>query len=356
MSASQLEKTTADIERMFREFNIQSIESIRHRLPRNRIVEMELIIAHRDFDKLLDMYTSGKNFSVVSGRGPSGPIHFGHLYVFKVVKFLQDAFGANVFIPLSDDEKLVFGKIKDLEEGEFWAYDNARVILALGFDKKKTRIYISSKQKWVYRYALTFSRKLTLNTIKSAFGINDSTNIGIPFYAAVQIAHILQPTLDQGLPVVVPIGLDQDVYMRLARDVAERLGIMKPASLYVRFISGLTGEPMSSSIPETAIYVNDSEEVIWHKIMRALTGGQPTIEEQRRYGGRPDKCVIFEWLKAFVFKSKKEAENYAELCKNGEIVCGFDCKGYLAENLTRIAENLREKAEKINLIDYLMEE
>ena len=356
ISPSTLEKTTADLERMRKEFNIQPISTIIDRLPRNKLFEMNIIVAHRDFDKLLDGFLSGRKFAVVSGRGPSGPIHFGHLYVFKVVKFLQDAFDAEVFLPLSDDEKFVFNKIKTLEEGEYWAYDNARIILSLGFDKRKTHIYISSKQKWVYRYALMVSRKLTLSAVKSALGIDDSSNPGIPFYAAVQIVHIIQPTLDKNVPVVVPIGLDQDVYMRLSRDVAERLGIIKPASLYVRFLSGLTGDPMSSSAPETAIYVSDDEETIRRKIMRAFTGGQPSIEEHRRFGGNPEKCIVFEWLSAFVFTSKREADKYAELCRQGEIVCGFDCKSLLARSLSKIAENLRKRAEKIELSNFFIED
>lgn len=356
MTTQGLEKVTADIERMFSKFNIQSLENIRNRLPSNKILEMGWIIAHRDFDKLLDFYNTGKKFAVVSGRGPSGPIHLGHLYLFKVVKFLQDTYGAEVFIPLSDDEKFVFGKLKSLDDGEYWALDNARIILSLGFNEKRTTVYVSSRQNWVYRYALLFARKLTINTVKSAFGIDDSSNVGIPFYAAVQIAHILQPTIDLGLPVVVPIGLDQDVYMRLARDVSERLDLTKPASIYVRFIRGLTGEPMSSSIPETAIYVNDTDEEIRRKIMNAFTGGQPSIEEHRRFGGKPEKCVIFEWLKAFVFNSMKEAEKHAELCRRGEIVCGFDCKNLLARRIIDLVHEVRIKASKVDLSKYMKDD
>jgi len=354
MTAYNLEKVSADIDRMFKQFNIESIEGIKDRLPRNKFLEMNLVIAHRDFDKLLDLYGAGKKFAVVSGRGPSGPLHLGHLYLFKFVKFLQDTYSAEVFIPLSDDEKFVFNKLKDFDEGKYWALDNARIILSLGFDEKRTHIYLSSEQKWVYKYALLFSRKLTISAVKSAFGINDSSNVGVPFYAAVQIAHILQPTIDMGLPVVVPIGLDQDVYMRLSRDVSDRLGLLKPASLYIRFIKGLNGEPMSSSIPETAIYVNDSDDEVRRKIMNAFTGGQPSIEEHRRLGGSPEKCVVFEWLKAFVFSSLKEAERHAELCRNGELICGFDCKNLLANSIIKLIHETRKKASNIKLDRYMM--
>ena len=349
-----LSKASADLERMIREFNVEPIERIVDRMPKNRLLEMGIIIAHRDFDKILEEYEKGKKFAIVSGRGPSGPIHLGHIFVFMVVKYLQDAFDAEVFIPLSEDEKFIFDKISSLEEGASWAYDNARTILALGFKKNKTHLYVSSKQRWVYQYALMISKKLTLSTVKNALGISDSVNIGIPFYAAVQIAHILQPTIDKGVRVVVPIGLDQDVFMRLTRDVAEKLGLVKPASLYVKFIPGINREPMSSSRPETAIYVTDDEETLWRKIFNTFTGGKGTLEEQRRYGADPYVCNIYEWLKTFVFKTKKEVQEHLNKCQSGELICGFDCKAIIFRYLKDFIKSLREKAEKINLEEYMM--
>ncbi len=351
--AKGLAKVSADLQRMIKEFNIEPIEKIMHRLPPNRLFEMGIIIAHRDFDKILQEYERGKEFAIVSGRGPSGPLHLGHIFVFMVVKYLQDAFDVEVYIPLSVDEKLVFGKIESLEEGEHWAIDNAKMILALGFKKGKTHVYISSKQNWVYRYALQISKKLTLSHVKNALGITDSYNIGIPFYAAVQIAHILQPTIDKGVRVVVPIGLDQDVFMRLTRDVAEKLHLPKPASLYVKFLPGIGNEPMSSSKPETAIYVNENDKNLWKKILNVVTGGRGSLEEQRLYGANPYRCNVYEWLKFFVFETNVEAQEYAKQCKSGEILCGFDCKTLLYRYLENFLNELRKRAERIDLTDFL---
>ncbi|MGQ4891917.1 MAG: tryptophan--tRNA ligase [Candidatus Njordarchaeia archaeon] len=348
-----LSKVSADLRRMIREFNVQPIETIKDRLPKNRLVEQGILIAHRDFDKVLDDYKRGKKFAIVSGRGPSGPMHIGHLFLFSVVKYLQSSFNVDVYIPLSDDEKFVFGKIGSLGDGEFWARDNARVIMALGFDPKKTHIYISSKQNWVYRYALEISKKLTISTVKSALGIEDSVNIGVPFYAAVQIAHILQPTIEKGLRVVVPIGLDQDVFMRLTRDVAEKLGLPKPASLYIKFIPGLSNEPMSSSKPESAIFVNDDDRSLLSKIFSALTGGKGTIEEQRREGADPSVCNVFAWLNFFVIKSNKQREDYINKCKSGEILCGFDCKLVLYRYMRGYLNKIRRIAESMDINNFL---
>ncbi len=344
-----LEKVTSDIERMYEQFRIRPIGEIADRLPPSRYLELGLIIAHRDLDVVLQE----NRWAVVSGRGPSGPLHLGHLLVFSIVRWFQRVYDTYVFIPLSDDEKLVFGKVRSLDDADKWATENAKWIAALGFDHKKTRIYISSKHPWVYRYALTISKHLTLSTVKSALGVEDSKNIGVPFYAAVQIAHILQPTIDFGMRTLVPIALDQDVFMRLTRDVAEKLGIPKPASVYVKFLPGLKNVPMSSSVPETAIYVTDDEKTVREKIMRASSGGAISTSHQRKLGGRPDKCVVFEWLKAFYFRSKEHADRYAEACRRGEIICGYDCKPLACEVVTRFIEEVRRRAEKIDIGKYM---
>ncbi|MEX0568702.1 MAG: tryptophan--tRNA ligase [Candidatus Njordarchaeota archaeon] len=344
-----LTKATEDLERMYSQFKIQPIEKIKNILPWNQQLEMGIVVAHRDLDKILNE----KKWAIVSGRGPSGPLHLGHVLVFKLVAWFQKIFNVPAFIPLSDDEKFVFGKISSLDDAESWALENAKWIATLGFDHKKTRIYISSHHSWVYKYALKIARHLTLSTVKGALGVEDSKNIGIPFYAAVQIVHILQPTIDFGTRTLVPIALDQDVFMRLTRDVAEKLSLPKPASVYVKFLPGLQNVPMSSSIPETAIYVTDDEKTIFQKIMRAYSGGAISTSHQRKLGGDPEKCVIFEWLKAFYFKSITHAEQYANACRTGQLVCGYDCKHLAFEAISKFLADLRTKAEKVDLEKFL---
>ena len=344
-----LEKVSADLERMYQQFKIIPISSIIDKIPWNNFLEMGIIVAHRDFDKIL----SEKKWAIVSGRGPSGPLHLGHILLFQLVAWLQQTYDVYAFIPLSDDEKFIFGKVNTLETADGWAIENAKWIAALGFNPKKTRIYISSQHPWVYRYALKVARHLTISTVKNALGVEDSKNIGILFYAAVQIVHILQPTFDFGIRTLVPIALDQDVFMRLTRDVSEKLSLPKPASLYVKFLPGLQNVPMSSSLPETAVYVTDDEKTIYYKIMRAHSGGGISTAHHRRHGGNPEKCVIFEWLKAFYFKNRKHAEEYANACRSGQLICGYDCKPLAFEIIVKYLSRLRRRAEKIDLSKYI---
>ena len=293
--------------------------------------------AHRDLDRILE-----DRFAIVSGRGPSRHMHIGHLLVFNFVKYLQEKFDAFVFIPFSDDEKLLARENLSYEEVLKMDYENLLDIIAIGFDPEKTEVMldmVNMKQE-VYNLAVRVARRITLSTVKSAFGFGNEQNIGIHFYPAMQIAHILYPTAKYGLRVLVPIGLDQDVFVKLARDVAPKLGLEKPGDILSKFLPGLTGGKMSSSRPETAIYTTDSPQEVKAKIMNAFTGGQPTVKEQREKGGNPDICPIYHYHAIF-FGNK---EIYSK-CRAGELICG-NCKKMLIKSINEMLEEHRKKREK----------
>jgi tryptophanyl-tRNA synthetase len=322
---------------------------------KHKFIQLRIVFAHRDFDKYLEEGGTGKTLAIVSGRGPSDELHIGHLVLFEFIKYLQEELNAKVFIPLSDDEKYVFQKVESLDVAYKYALSNALSIISLGFKEEDTKLYISTRSGWVYRLAISFSKHLTYNTVKATFGFTDEVNIGEIFYAATQAAHILGPTIMHGYPVVVPIGMDQDPYMRLSRDIAGKLRVFKPASLYIKFIRGLTGEPMSASKPETSIFITDTPQTIRNKVWAAFTGGRATVEEQRKLGGETEKCVVYEWLSVFHFKDIKDIEEHYWKCRRGEILCG-ECKNILTKTLTRyMEEHNRKRMENVGRLQKYFE-
>ena len=63
------------------------------------------------------------------------------------------------------------------------------------------------------------------------------------------------------------------------------MGYYKPAQIHSKFVPGLgISGKMSSSKPDTALFTTDSPEVIDKKILSAFTGGQATVELQRKLG------------------------------------------------------------------------
>ena len=115
-------------------------------------------------------------------------------------------------------------------------------------------------------------------------------------------------------------------------------GFMPPASLYHRFMTGLTGGKMSSSKPESHIALTEDPKEAGQKIMRAITGGRQSLAEQKKLGGEPDKCSIYEFLVFHLSDDDKELLELDAECRSGRRMCGT-CKKDVAE---RIEKFLRE--------------
>jgi tryptophanyl-tRNA synthetase len=188
---------------------------------------------------------------------------------------------------------------------------------------------------------------VTFSTAKAVFGFQDSTNIGLVFYPAVQAvpAFLESSLVGHNVPCLIPAAIDQDPYWRMTRDVAPKLGYYKPAQIHCRFVPGLgRGGKMSASMPETAIFTIDPPELAQKKVMSAFTGGRATVEEQRRLGANPDICSVFAY-DYFLFMNDKEIEELRFNCLSGNIMCG-ECKQVLAERVGKFLTDHQEKREK----------
>ncbi len=350
MSANRvqdIEKRT-DYEAIMKEFGIAKIEDLLPSIGTEHIFfRRGIIFAHRDFDKILQNNEGRSSWAIVSGRGPSNDLHFGHLILFEAIRYLQEKYDCHFYLPFSDDEKYVFRKISNIEDTYSLVLENAADIFAIGLDPDRTHAYISSQSPNIYKMALNFSINLTYNSIKAAFGFIGDENPGAIFYSCIQAAHILQPTVDENLPVIVPIGLDQDVYMRLTRDIAGKRKLTMPGSIYIKYLKGLNGKPMSSSSPESSVFLRDPPKVVKKKIMNAFTGGRATIKEQRELGANPHICTVFDWFEKFFIHDDKELLDIQSKCKNGGYICGLDCKPKLLELVVNYQERYNKRRKKV---------
>ncbi len=109
--------------------------------PAHHLLRRGIFFSHRDLHLILDDVEKGKPFYLYTGRGPSsGAMHIGHLLPFLFTKWLQDTFDVPLVIQLTDDEKFLW-KDLGLEESKRLAVENAKEIIALGFDVEKTFIF-----------------------------------------------------------------------------------------------------------------------------------------------------------------------------------------------------------------------
>jgi tryptophanyl-tRNA synthetase len=143
----------------------------------------------------------------------------------------------------------------------------------------------------------------------------------------------------------------------LAREVEidnDGFGFRQPSSIYHRFMTGLTGGKMSSSIPASHISLLDDPEDGYDKVKAATTGGRDTAEEQRELGGEADECPVYELYAYLLAGDDDELTKtvYSE-CVNGERLCG-DCKEQAAGLMREFLEDHQEKrAEAEELLDDL---
>ena len=100
------------------------------------------------------------------------------------------------------------------------------------------------------------------------------------------------------------------------------IGLMQPASTYHQFAIGMTGGKMSSSQPETTMFLNDSMKDIEKKIKSSFSGGQATVEEHRAKGGNPDVDVAFQYLRYFFEEDDKELERIRNEYVSGDLLTG----------------------------------
>jgi tryptophanyl-tRNA synthetase len=348
-------KGKVDYERLIREFGTQPLtDELLKKITTytgklHLQLQRRLFFSHRDLDTVLDLYEKGTKFVLYTGRGPSGPVHIGHLVPWIFTRHLQEKFGVRLYFQMTDDEKFLIDDDATLPKTRKYAYENALDLIALGFKPEDTFIiYDVQDIGLLYDITLEVAKRITYSTAKATFGFQDSTNIGWIFWPALQAVpcFIHKKLTGENVPALIPAAIDQDPYWRVTRDIAQKLGYYKPAQIHCRFLPGLgPGGKMSASEPETSIFTMDPPELVKRKIWNAFTGGKPTAAEQRKTGANPNVCSVFQYYVYLFEEDDARLMERERRCKSGEMLCG-ECKADLVTRLNKFLEEHRERREK----------
>ncbi len=140
--------------------------------------------------------------------------------------------------------------------------------------------------------------------------------------------------------------------LALARAEAPRTGMafLRPAATFHRFMTGLQGGKMSSSRPETSVYLTEDPKSAEKKVRASVTGGRATAEEQRRLGADPSKCPVYEMYLYHLAKDDAHLQEVHDTCSSGARLCG-GCKGEAVTLLMGfLKEHKERRAEKEHLV------
>ncbi|CAH0689995.1 unnamed protein product [Spodoptera exigua] len=320
-------ETGIDYDKLIKRFGSQKIdEEIVQRFEKvtgkkaHHFLRRGIFFSHRDINNILNLYESGKKFYLYTGRGPSSEsMHIGHMIPFMFTKWLQDVFDVPLIIQLTDDEKVLWRDLK-IEDARQMAFNNAKDIIAVGFDPEKTFIFndldFIGKCPAFYQNMVRIQKCVTYNQVKGIFGFGDSDVIGKITFPTIEAAPAFSTSFpfifdNKVVPCLVPCAIDQDPYFRMTRDVAARLKLPKPSLIHSTFLPALQGaqHKMSASNANTSIFLNDSAKHIKTKINKyAFSGGQTTVEEHRLKGGNTEVDISFKYLTFFLEDDDRLAE------------------------------------------------
>lgn len=343
-----------DYEKIIKDFGLEVFNPSMFPDP-NKIMRRNVVFAGRDLKRIADCVKKKKKFYALSGIMPSNDkIHLGNKMVVENLKYFQEH-GAKTYILVADLEAATTRDIS-LEEAQERAMNfHIPAYIALGLNPKKTIFYFQSENRKVMNLGYEFAKKVTLNEFKGIYGQAEPSRI---MAAVLQAGDVLFPQLEEKIPGIIPVGIDQDPHIRLARDIVartrSRYDFIPISSIYHKYTPSLDGGlKMSKSKPSGCIVLPEDIKSASKKIKSAKTGGRETVEKQKELGGMPEDCMVFELYKQHLVNDDDELQNIFNKCKKGKLTCGED-KKHCIEHFKMFMETFYSNLERARkMVDKL---
>lgn len=345
-----------DYGRLVKKFGVKAMpKNLPKEFKDNVLFRRGVVFAQRDFDRILEAIKNKKKFVMMTGLMPSGKFHLGHMLVAQQMIFYQKL-GAKLYIAVADLEAYN-AKQTSLEELRKVAIDQYLLnYIALGLNPKNCDFYFQSeradeakKSNAYYRLASNFSRYATFNEFKAIYGEISPGKMNASVLQAADMFHPQLIEFEGKIPVLVPVGIDQDPHLRIARDMGQRYkdyNFIQLSSTYHAFLPSLKGGgKMSSSDELSFIAMTDTPQEVKKKINKyAFSGGQATTEEHRKHGGSPDIDVSYQYLRMFFEPDDKRLAKIEKDYRSGKLLTG-ELKKILIDKINAFLKKHQKKRE-----------
>ena len=288
---------------------------------------------------------------ILTGDRPTGRLHIGHYFgSLKKRVELQNSGEYDQFILIADVQALT-DNFNNPEKVRKNVREVAMDYLACGIDPKKSTIFIQSMIPEIAELTVFYSNLVTIARLqrnptvkteiaqkKELFG--ESVTYGFLGYPVSQAADITALGGD-----VVPAGEDQEPLIEQCREIVRRFNsiygdVLKEPQIMLsegKRIKGLDGNEKMGKSLGNAIFLSDSDEEIYKKVMGAVTDPGRIKKDDK---GNPDICMVYYYHK--LFSTPEEVENVCKECRAGERGC-VGCKKQLIQNICDTLKPIKEK-------------
>jgi tryptophan--tRNA ligase len=316
---------------------------------------------------------------ILTGDRPTGKLHIGH-YVGSLKKRveLQDNDEYKQFVMIADAQALTdnFDNPKKIQDN---LLEVLLDYLAVGIDPKKTTIFIQSEISelteltFYYMNLVNLSRLLRNPTVKEEVklrGFENSIPMGFLTYPVSQAADItafkanIIPVGEDQLPMIEQTREIVRSFNRLYKEVLVEPVAALPDNKESFRLPGIDGNAKMSKSLGNCIYLSDTEEELYQKVMKMYTDSKHIrIEDQ----GHIENNTVFTYLDVFIkedsfIKYLPEYKNLDELKEHykkgglGDVVIKKFLFKVLNEELTPIRQRRLEYLNKKDELMKILEE
>ncbi|WP_158798137.1 tryptophan--tRNA ligase [Pedobacter sp. L105] len=298
--------------------------------------------------------------TVVSGIRPTGKLHLGN-YFGAVSNFVKMQYEYNCFFFIADLHSLTTHPTP----GDLHGYVKHVLVeyLACGIDPEACTIYIQSDVPEVTELYLYLNMNAYMGELERSTSFKDkirsqpdNVNAGLLTYPSLMAADILMHRATK-----VPVGKDQEQHLEMTRTFGNRFNRLYnhdyfPEAFAFSYSANLVkvpgldgkGKMGKSEGDANCIYLADTPEDIRKKVLKAVSDGGPTEENQPK----PEAIQnLFDLMK--IVSPADTLAHFDELYNKCAIRYG-DFKKQLAEDMIIFNSPIRERIEEISKDnDYL---
>lgn len=291
--------------------------------------------------------------TVVSGIRSTGKLHLGNYYG-AIKNFIRMQEEYNCFFFIADWHSLTTHPTPENLHGNI---KNVLIdYLACGLNPEESTIYVQSDVPEIVELYLYLNMNAYLGELERATSFKDkvrsnpdNVNAGLLTYPVLMAADILIHKA-----VKVPVGKDQEQHLEMARTFGNRFNRMYHQEYFPEpyafsytdklvKVPGLDGKGKmgKSEGDANCVYLSDSPEIIRKKVLKAVTDGGPTQENQEK----PEAIQnLFDLMK--IVSTPSTLQYFDDLYNKMQIRYG-DLKKQLAEDMILATNPVRERINDI---------